>query len=439
MPLDTIKAPRRHNGPSATQVGDDSESSSSSGSSSSSSGKSLPSQSFFFSQSSKQSNKTWGNYKYRRSRVFSKLDEEVLADLEAEEMSKSPNAQGSAVHHTTVIEYQKESSIIRGSIHERARMAVKRLPAKSPKVGANRSSYPLWTNSEAAYAAFKQAGHLGRDAAGPLAEFTKEPPAFDPSSADALALTNHGRSPEAPLKFFFAGLCYPIVSAIRYCFRMHSVDSSPYAEYPLSQNDVAIWMGADADLSTIAKSMQAKFRPTGAELRAVHGDNKMLAVLNESKVEVRQGRLLCERVRAMLEDEAELLSPFVSGVCEVASSRVAEYVTMVDGVMSADQSTLVAQIVQEFDSFLASFERMLYRRYYQSCSAYGCTQAQCRNIVWLTGGSSKSMRILLPMAKMYVYEAVCSLDETGRRKLARQGNRGKLCRIFKDIVPFPDL
>ena len=329
-------------------------------------------------------------------------------------------------HIETVNEYRMPGVV--GSIKEPHQMQrALRMPAQPPTMGARRVTSPLFQGSAQAYSELRAAG----GEAGPAADFSKSPRDFEPSCVDRVARSNHGRSPAAPAKFLLAALLYPLIAALD-ALKSRNVGHSPYGDYPLSIEDVAGWLDADPDLVVVAKSLHSKARPTGVELRALQEGQGLFNLLTESKVETLQANALVRRVRAMLEDEAELLSPFMLCVCGVVAGRVA---ALCPQPSEAEAAALRATVGAEFDTFFHCFLQMLHRRYYQPCSQYGCSQATCRQIIWLTGGSPQSMLLLLPLAKQFVFTRVSRANTGKRRALVAESEKGAVCRAFVDHLP----
>jgi len=222
------------------------------------------------------------------------------------------------------------------------------------------------------------------------------------------ARANNGRNPAHIISYVAAALAFPCISHSR---RRFDLTRSPWTEFPLSARDVEGWILYEDQTKILIKSLEKKVgKVSGKDLREHVGTLK--SIFQDSEVERSAIDALLRRVHVLLTNEAELLAPFLVSAAALVRRRVlsvlqpASLPLGVNG-SEADKQAVGIAVNRELDAFLYSMDAALRWQHYGPLNSFGLTSldmAGMANIIWLTGGSSASLLMILPSLKQHCYK-----------------------------------
>lgn len=351
------------------------------------------------SASSKRSRRSkWTDYQPKRNHRFSKIDNDVLQELEVEDAAERGIAK--PLRHSKE-RPEDDDHHIRGSFFV-IESEIQRVGAERPDKGECK----LFNSNHAkSYSMLRSTV--------PRVEFGLHalPPPFTPSFLDNAARKNHGQNLSNPLLYTTTMFC-----ASPYILASRSLTDrgleSPWEKYPLSAKDVGYWMSGDPEIGNLIPKFNSMIGPVdGVLLREFTSDHRIMGLFTTSGAERAYREKLIHSIEEMVDHEMELLSPFMEKVASIVKSRVLVAFPGSLGPKGEDEhKTQAAALVnKQLNAFLVALERAMYRRNYRPLVQWAkdgsfVTKMELLEMLWLTGGSSRSSREMMPFVKQRCYD-----------------------------------
>jgi len=251
----------------------------------------------------------------------------------------------------------------------------------------------------------------------PRVEFGSElcPPPAPSGFLDKAALYNNGLSILSPVTYLGCLLVKPCVAKAR----EDDLRFSPWDEFPLTSRDVTKWMNGDEMVRPLISKFRSQVGPvSGRALRSYTRDSPIMSLFDGSAMERVYRDQLLASIDLMLHHEAELLSPFLLNISAFVRRSALKPLPKTALPLQSRGSEkqklkLVRAINAHFNSFLAAMDKALARQYHGPLDDWIVRRGGSLGyfdmkvvayLVWLTGGCTTSMRLVMPRLKQYTYD-----------------------------------